>query len=94
MEAAAPAGHPTPPQVEEAGPLTHMNYASLQTRLAPHHSPPQVPGTEENSEQSGEQPLDSHELMELQAFSERKEWILEKIKVCAPTSSSFFYLAA
>ncbi|KAI0291736.1 hypothetical protein BC826DRAFT_1021878 [Russula brevipes] len=67
--------------VEEAGPLSHMNYASLEAPLASHHSPPQVPGTEENSEQSGEQPLDSHELMELQAFSERKEWIMDKIKL-------------
>jgi len=29
-----------------------------------------------------EQPLESHEVIELQAFSERKAWIEEKIKVC------------
>jgi hypothetical protein len=36
---------------------------------------------EETSEQNGEQALDSHEVMELQAFSERKEWIVDKIEV-------------
>jgi hypothetical protein len=76
---------PTPPQVEEAGPLGPMNYDTLETLLPPHHPPPHNPGTEEPSEQSGEQPLESHEVMELQAFSERKEWIMEKIKVGIPT---------
>jgi hypothetical protein len=82
---------PTPPQVEEAGPLGLMNYDSIDGLLAPghhhhhhhhHHHPPQNPGSEETSERSGEErPLESHEVMELQAFSERKEWIMEKIKV-------------
>lgn len=72
---------PTPPQVEEAGPLGLMNYDSLETLLASRPPPPHNPGMEETSEQSGEQPLESHEVMELQAFSERKEWIMEKIKV-------------
>jgi hypothetical protein len=36
---------------------------------------------EETAERGGDQPLESHEVMELQAFSERKEWIVEKIKV-------------
>jgi hypothetical protein len=73
---------PAPPQVEEAGPLNLMNYDSIKAPLPPHHPPPQNPGSEETSEQrSGEQPLESHEVMELQAFSERKEWIMEKIKV-------------
>jgi hypothetical protein len=72
---------PTPPQVEEAGPLGPMNYDSLEASLAPHHHPPQDPGSEETSKRGGEQALESHEVMELQAFSERKEWIMEKIKV-------------
>jgi len=73
---------PAPPQVKEAGPLNLMNYDSIEALPAPHHRPPQNPGSEEISEQrSGEQPLESHEVMELQAFSERKEWIMVKIKV-------------
>jgi hypothetical protein len=72
---------PAPPQVEEAGPPDLMNYDPIEAVLAPHHHPPQNPGSEETSERSGEQPLESHEVMELQAFSERKEWIMEKIKV-------------
>jgi hypothetical protein len=72
---------PAPPQVEEAGPLNPTNYDSIETLPAPHHRPPQNPGLEETSERSDEQPLEFHEVMELQAFSERKEWIMEKIKV-------------
>jgi len=82
MEASAE--DPTPPQVEEAGPLDLMNHDSIKAVLAPHQHPPQIPGSEETSEPSGEQPLESHEVMELQAFSERKEWIMEKIKVSIP----------
>jgi len=71
-----------PPQVEEAGPLNLMNHDSIEALPALHHRPLQNPGLEETSEQrSGEQPLESHEVVELQAFSERKEWIMEKIKV-------------
>jgi hypothetical protein len=59
-----------------------MNYDSLEAPVAPHYHPLHNPGAEEISEQGGEeQPLESHEVMELQAFSERKEWIMEKIKV-------------
>ncbi|KAI9508653.1 hypothetical protein F5148DRAFT_1193951 [Russula earlei] len=80
MEAAAEV--PTAPQVEEAGPLSHMNHDFLETFMASHHSHPQDPPTQStSSEQSGEQALESHEVMELQAFSERKEWIMEKIKL-------------
>lgn len=84
----------TPPLVEQAGPLDHMDYNSLETLLASHPSPPQNPGTEVTPEQNVEQALESHEVMELQAFSERKEWIMEKIKVCIqiPLSSLFFCL--
>jgi hypothetical protein len=73
----------TPPLAEEAGPLSHINYDSLESPLVSPPSPPQNPGSEENSEQNGEQALESHEVMELQAFSERKEWIVDKIKVCS-----------
>lgn len=69
---------PAPPQVEEAGPLNLMNHEAPQ---APRCRSPQNPGSEETYEQNDEQPLESHEVMELQAFSERKEWIMEKIKV-------------
>jgi hypothetical protein len=31
----------------------------------------------------GEETLESHEVIELQTFSERKAWIEEKIRVCA-----------
>jgi hypothetical protein len=80
----ATARDPTPPQVEEAGPLSNMDYDPLETLLAPHHSHPQYPYTQTTSEQNGKQALESHEVMELQAFSERKEWIMEKIRVCIP----------
>jgi hypothetical protein len=82
MEAAVE--EPTPPRGEEAGPLTHVNHDSLETSHTSHLSPSQSPHMEEAAEhaRSGEQqPLESHEVMELQAFSERKEWIMEKIKV-------------
>jgi hypothetical protein len=82
MEAIAEHEDPAPPQVEEAGPLNLMNHEAPQ---ALHGRPPQNPGSEETYEQSGEQPLESHEVMELQAFSERKEWIMEKIKVSIPS---------
>jgi len=80
MEAAAEV--PTPTSIEEAGPLIHMIRDSPETLPPPSHlSPSQNPDMEETTEQGGEQPLASHEVMELQAFSERKEWIMEKIKV-------------
>ena len=73
---------PAPPQVEEAGPLDLTNHDSIEALPSPHHRLPQNPGSEETSEQrSAEQPLEFHEVVELQAFSERKEWIMEKIKV-------------
>ncbi len=72
---------PTAPQAEEAGPLGPMNHDSLEALVAPHPHPQQNPGSEEPSEQRGGQALESHEVIELQAFSERKEWIMEKIKV-------------
>ena len=77
---------PIPSQVEEAGPLSHMDYDPLETLLHPQHSHSPYSGTQETPEQSGEQALESHEVMELQAFSERKEWIMEKIKVRIPSS--------
>lgn len=82
---------PAPPQVEEAGPLGLMNYDTIKGLPAPLYHPPQNPGSEDSSERRGEQPLESHEVMELQAFSERKEWIMEKIKVSIlnPHSSPF-----
>src|SRR5258708_29463711 len=90
----ATAEDPAPPQVEEAGPLGPMNYDSLEPSLAPHHHPPQNPGSEETSKRSGEQALESHEDMELQTFSERKEVIMEKIKmgIIHPYSILFPYL--
>jgi hypothetical protein len=98
----ATAEDPALPQVEEAGPLDPMDYDSMEALLSPHHHPPQNPASEETSEQrSGEQALESHEVMELQAFSERKEWIMEKIKVgilnphpCPFASLLFFRKAA
>jgi hypothetical protein len=89
----ATAEDPTPPPAEGAGPLDHNNYESLENLLAGRRSPSPNPGSEENSEQNGEQALESHEVMELQAFSERKEWIIDKIKVrgsAAPPVSLFF----
>ena len=86
----ATAEDPTPPQVEEAGPLGPMNYDTLEAFVAPHPPPPHNSGTEETSEQGGEQPLESHEVMELQEFSERKEWIMGKIKVGIPFPPSPF----
>ncbi len=82
--------NPTPasPKAEPAGPLGHMNYDSLENLLASHRSQVQDAASDENSEQNGEQALESHEVIELQAFSERKEWIGEKIKVRVPVSIS------
>jgi hypothetical protein len=77
----ATAEDPTSPPAEEAGPLSDISNDSLETLLASHRSPSQNPGSEENSDQNEEQALESHEVMELQAFSERKEWIVDKIKV-------------
>lgn len=38
-----------------------------------------------------EQALESHEVIELQTFSERKAWIEEKIKVsCSPSVGAYF----
>ena len=82
MEAAAEG--PAPTRVEEAGPLAHMIHDSPETPppLPPSLLPPsQRPDMDETAEQSGQQPLESHEVVELQAFSERKEWIMDKIKV-------------
>ena len=86
MEAAAE--RLTPPRVEEAGPLTHVNHDSLETSHPSHLSPSKITDMEETAEhtRSGEQPLESHEVMELRAFSERKEWIMEKIKVRTPST--------
>lgn len=84
---------PTQPQAEEAGPLGPMNYDTLEASLAPHHHTPQNPGSEETFERSGEQALQSHEVMELQAFSERKEWIMEKIKVSILNSQTCLFVS-
>ena len=77
MEATLVDHPPAPSQAETAGPLGHMNYDSL---LASHCSQLQN-ASYEPSEQNGEQALESHEIIELQAFSERKVWIGEKIIV-------------
>lgn len=45
-----------------------------------HKSPPLS-----DSRQPESQALESHEVIELQTFSERKVWIVEKIKVCCPS---------
>ncbi|KAH9071654.1 hypothetical protein EDB83DRAFT_2517469 [Lactarius deliciosus] len=81
MEATLVNPTPAPPQAEAAGPLGHMNYDSLENILASHLSQVQDAASDENSEQNGEQALESHEVIELQAFSERKEWIVEKINL-------------
>jgi hypothetical protein len=81
MEATLVNSTPAPPQADTAGPLGHMNYDSLENLLASHRSQSQNAASDENSEQNSEQPLESHEVIELQAFSERKEWIGEKIEV-------------
>lgn len=80
MEATLVDSTPAPPQADTAGPLGHMNYDSLENLLASHHSQRKNAASDENSEQD-EQPLESHEVVELQAFIERKEWIGEKINV-------------
>ncbi|KAH9173411.1 hypothetical protein EDB89DRAFT_1959717 [Lactarius sanguifluus] len=81
MEATLVNPTPAPPQAEAPGPLGHMNYDSLENILASHRSQVQDAASDENSEQNGEQALESHEVIELQAFSERKEWIVEKINL-------------
>ncbi|KAI9447766.1 hypothetical protein H4582DRAFT_1896216 [Lactarius indigo] len=81
MEATLVNPTPAPPQAEAAGSLGHMNYDSLENLLTSHLPQSQEAGSDENSEQNGEQALESHEVIELQAFSERKEWIVEKINL-------------
>lgn len=80
MEATLVDSTPAPPQADTAGPHGHMNYDSLENLLASHRSQRKNAASDENSEQD-EQPLESHEVVELQAFIERKEWIGEKINV-------------
>lgn len=62
--------------VESAGTLGTKDYSSLESLLASKRSPDVSSAVDEE-----EQALDSNEVLELQAFSERKEWIVEKIKV-------------
>ena len=51
-----------------------------------------LPKTTPNSARDGEeQALESHEVIELQTFSERKAWIEEKIKVCHDFELAAFY---
>ncbi|KAI0306919.1 hypothetical protein B0F90DRAFT_1683521 [Multifurca ochricompacta] len=80
---------PNPPQAEAAGPLGHMNHDPFEPLLTSRRFSSRNPGEGEvsESEQNGEQALESHEVMELQAFSERKDWILEKIKLLESLSS-------
>jgi len=74
----------TPAPAETAGSIGHMDYNPQENLLASHPPPSQDATSDERTEQNGEQALESHEVIELQAFSERKEWIAEKIKVRAP----------
>ena len=50
----------------------------------PSSLPQAGPATTTNDNGEGEQALESHEVIELQTFSERKAWIEEKIKVNSP----------
>lgn len=88
MEATLVDHTPAPPQAETAGSLGQMNYDSLEHILASHRSQLQDDAPDETSEQNGEQALESHEVIELQAFSERKVWVGEKIKVLVPVPIS------
>lgn len=62
--------------IESAGTLGSKDYSSLESIFASKRSP-DGPSSVDGEEQA----LDSNEVLELQAFSERKEWIVEKIKV-------------
>jgi hypothetical protein len=46
-----------------------------------HDIPSSPPTAQQNTTGGEEQALESHEVIELQTFSERKAWIEEKIKV-------------
>ncbi|VDB90176.1 unnamed protein product [Peniophora sp. CBMAI 1063] len=65
---------------EPAGPLK-LDEEALRV-LEAHSSVDSVgEGTKENGEGKEEEALESHEVIELQAFSERKDWIVDKIKL-------------
>ena len=81
MEATLVDSTPAPPEADTAGPLGHMNYDSLENLLASHRSQSQNVASDENSEQNSEQPLESHEVIELQAFSTFSA-------VCSPGATS------
>ena len=68
-------------------PLSHVSndiYDAVQN-VNEHES---LNGGREREEDTEERPLDSSELIELQAFVKHKEWIESKIKVCTHASSS------
>ena len=66
---------------DAAGTLDVIDYSSLETLLSSRVSSGADDEEGERPENNEEQALESHEVIELQAFSERKEWIVEKIKV-------------
>jgi hypothetical protein len=49
--------------------------------------------TNETDNDNDGKALESHEIIELQAFSERKAWIIEKIEVSDVTVLSFLFLS-
>lgn len=82
-----------PIDAEPAGTLDGMDYSSLESIIKskiPHG--PIRQGSEHLQGHAEHGELESHEVIELQAFSERKEWIVDKIKVrflyCTHTPSN------
>ena len=65
--------------IEPAGPLK-LDEEAL--RVLEMHANAEPDESEEAKDGNGqeEEALESHEVVELQAFSERKDWIVEKIK--------------
>ena len=74
----APAGNSRNP----AGIRTTQDHDSAQSGQQETINIRSTPSKRNNDPQVGEeQPLESHEVIELQKFSERKAWIEEKIRV-------------
>ncbi|TFY72092.1 hypothetical protein EVG20_g897 [Dentipellis fragilis] len=75
-----PADPPPLVDTEASGTLDTKDLSSLESLLASRSTLYVSTESGEAADHGAEQALESHEVLELQAFSERKEWIVDKIK--------------
>ena len=77
-----PPADPTPPVSTTHPPPAHARVMHTpQTQDGQPAAPGETPRTHESPDEDAEEALEWHEVIELQAFSERKAWIEEKAKV-------------